>query len=122
MWYRKANLIKISEEAYGKSERDLVFALLAKSLKMKKANGDERRLKEIMYFEAPEKNLSLIEKTKIKMHVGGIFNKVFANSFELNAENETLIDIDELAEQYSMIESYKNDLKHTLFRWVNEHP
>jgi hypothetical protein len=40
----------------------------------------------------------------------------------LNAENETLIDIDELAEQYSMIESYKNDLKHTLFRWVNEHP
>lgn len=122
MWYREANLIKISEEAYGKSERDLVFALLAKSLKMKKANGDERRLKEIMYFEAPEKNLSLIEKTKIKMHVGGIFNKVFANSFELNAENETLIDIDELAEQYSMIESYKNDLKHTLFRWVNEHP
>ena len=122
MWYRKANLIKLSEEAYGESERELVFALLAKSLKMKKANGNETRLKEIMYIEAPEKNLSLIEKTKIKMHVGGIFNKVFANSFELNAENETLIDIDELAEQYSMIESYKNDLKHTLFRWVNEHP
>lgn len=122
MWYKTANLIKLSEEAYGESERELVFALLAKSLKMKKANGNETRLNEIMYIEAPEKNLSLIEKTKIKMHVGGIFNKVFANSFEMNGENKTLTDIDELAEQYSMIDEYRKDLRRILFDWVNEHP
>lgn len=122
MWYKTANLIKLSEETYGESERELVFALLAKSLKMKKANGNETRLNEIMYIEAPEKNLSLIEKTKIKMHVGGIFNKVFANSFEMNGENKTLEDIDELAEQYSMIDEYRKDLRRILFDWVNEHP
>ena len=122
MWYRKANLIKLSEETYGKFERELVFKLLANSLKIKKANGDEARINEIMYLEAPEKNLSLIEKTKIKMHVGGIFNKVFANSFEMNGENKTLTDIDELAEQYSMIDEYRKDLRRILFDWVNEHP
>ena len=56
------------------------------------------------------------------MHVGGIFNKVFANSFEMNGENKTLTDIDELAEQYSMIDTYKKDLRRILFDWVNEHP
>jgi hypothetical protein len=122
MWYREANLTKLSEYWSDKKLKDELFEIIAKSYKRKNANGDEERLKEIEK-EPPGENINIFKKVGINNEIHTllfqVYDKVLSNLHV--AEEYTHELLDKFCEKYFISSSDRDRIYQIIQQWLIEY-
>ena len=119
MWYREANLTKLSEYWSDKKLKDELFEIVAKSFKRKNANGDRDRLIEIEK-EPPGDNINIFKKVGINNEIHSLLFQVYDSNLHV-VEEYTQELLDKFCEKYFISSSDRDRIYQIIQQWLIEY-
>ena len=119
MWYREANLTKLSEYWSDKKLKDELFEIVAKSFKRKNANGDRDRLLEIEKEPAGD-NINIFKKVGINNEIHSMLFQVFDSNLHV-VEEYTQELLDKFCEKYFISSSDRDRMYQIIQQWLIEY-
>ncbi len=119
MWYREANLTKLSEYWSDKKLKDELFEIVAKSFKRKNANGDRDRLIEIEKEPAGD-NINIFKKVGINNEIHSMLFQVFDSNLHV-VEEYTQELLDKFCEKYFISSSDRDRMYQIIQQWLIEY-
>ena len=119
MWYREANLTKLSEYWSDKKLKDELFEIVAKSFKRKNANGDRDRLIEIEKEPAGD-NINIFKKVGINNEIHSLLFQVYDSNLHV-VEEYTQELLDKFCEKYFISSSDRDRIYQIIQQWLIEY-
>lgn len=119
MWYREANLTKLSEYWSDKKLKDELFEIVAKSFKRKNANGNRDRLIEIEKEPAGD-NINIFKKVGINNEIHSMLFQVFDSNLHV-VEEYTQELLDKFCEKYFISSSDRDRMYQIIQQWLIEY-
>lgn len=119
MWYREANLTKLSEYWSDKKLKDELFEIVAKSFKRKNANGDRDRLIEIEKEPAGD-NINIFKKVGINNEIHSMLFQVFDSNLHV-VEEYTQELLDKFCEKYFISSNDRDRMYQIIQQWLIEY-